>query len=274
MNRIKKTLNPIHNKHKKKRLDLLLCERKLVESRNKAQAVILAHQVIVSDTITGQPVPNHILKPGSVFPENIHIQIKLLCPYVSRGGTKLESALKYWEVNVSDKTCLDIGSSTGGFSDCLLQYGAKKIYAVDVGRGQMHPKLRNDPRVQLEEETHVLMWNPPWKIDRIQNEIPSFITVDVSFLSLKKILSRIPELFNLKLKIQFEILALIKPQLEVGPQFLKKGIVRDPEIRAQCIIEILEYSKNLHYTLIDHFPSPILGMKGNQEEWVYLKFIK
>ena len=216
----------------KKRLDGLLLDRKLVETRSKAQALILAGQVVVEFPPNHtQPTPSEI-KPGSLFPETVNIRIKESCPYVSRGGEKLAFALKHWNISVEGKIVLDVGASTGGFSDCLLQNGAKFIYAMDVGHGQLHPKIRNDARVQVYEKTHILKWVPKWK----KNGVPNFVTIDVSFISLVPVLKSVVEILGAQ---RYSVLALIKPQFEVGQKFLKKGIVKTLQARAQSVDKIV-----------------------------------
>lgn len=209
--------------------------------------------------------PSSALKPGTVLPEDAQIQILSAPKYVSRGGEKLAFAFNHWNVTVKNKICLDVGTSTGGFTDYLLQHGAQKVYAVDVGHGQIHPKLRNDPRVEIYEKTHILKWQPPW-LTSPAKQTPNFFTVDVSFISLKLVLPRIFELFQ----IPIEGLILIKPQFEVGPKYLRKGIVKDVKARAQAIEKIIELVSEYHFELVDHVPCEILGIKGNQEEWLYV----
>lgn len=288
-----------------------MVERKLAESRNKAQAMILAGQVrlaqqnrnhscVMSPESKDKEFPNARptthdlrlpLKPGTLIPENSEIEVKELPRFVSRGGEKLQAALNRWKelksgVSLKDKVCLDIGCSSGGFTDCLLQNGAKKVYAVDVGTGQMHPKLRGDPRVELYEQTHILHWTPPWKKIDTQSSIldsgndhnknqpqaashkpPSLVTLDVSFISLRKVLPKVLEFFTSPLTI----LCLFKPQFEVGARYIRKGIVRDNKIRQEAILKMLDFCEALDLEIIDHFPCPVLGAKGNQEEWIYLR---
>jgi 23S rRNA (cytidine1920-2'-O)/16S rRNA (cytidine1409-2'-O)-methyltransferase len=273
----------------KKRLDILLVERGLAESRNKAQALILAGQVAVKLT-SHISYPTSALKAGTLLDEETEIQILSSPKYVSRGGEKLESALQHWNLSVKNKICWDIGASTGGFTDCLLQHGAAKIYAIDVGIGQLHPKLRHDPRVEVYEKTHILKWQPPWHSllryhtidgqvshpmgrERSQSEghalaIPNFFTVDVSFISLKLVLPKVFELLQTSSGIQG--LILIKPQFEVGAKHLRKGIVKDAKARSQAIQEIVDFVSKYHFKTIDHYPCEIVGTKGNQEEWLYL----
>lgn len=281
-----KTKNPLRSI--KKRLDTLLVERGIAESRDKAERLILAGQIKVKDN------PIH-LKTSSPVQEHAEIEVISLPKYVSRGGEKLEAALNYWKISAQDRICLDIGCSTGGFTDCLLQKGAKKIVAVDVGHGQFHFKLRKNPRISLYEKSHILKWNVPWKT---LEEMPSLIVMDLSFISLTKILKRVHEMLHpnwanhnlaqhslespLDCKISIsttnvgsrektiDLLVLIKPQFESKKKYIKKGILKDQNIRQEIIKKIMDYSKSLGFETKDHFPCPILGIKGNQEEWLYL----
>ncbi|RKX60921.1 MAG: TlyA family RNA methyltransferase [Thermodesulfobacteriota bacterium] len=242
----------------KKRIDKLLVEKGLCESREKAQAIILAGKVWISlDNKNFQ----RITKSGIQVPENVYIRIEESFPYVSRGGLKLEGALKIFNLNVKDYICLDIGASTGGFTHCLLLKGAKKIYALDVGKGQLHYSLRTNPRVIVMEGINARYIKPdhfPEKFD--------LITVDVSFISLKKILPVLPPL----LKNKGKVLALIKPQFEVGPKFVKKGIVRESKLHKKVVDEIWDFSQKLGFKPQGVAESPILGTKGNKEFFILL----
>lgn len=248
------------SKHpKKSRADLVLFERGLVESREKGKALILAGKVFFS--LDGKSF-HRVLKPSQVLPPSAELKIEEEIPYVSRGGFKLEQALNYFEINPSGLICLDVGASTGGFTDCLLQRGAKKVYAVDVGKGLLHPKLRSDPRVIVLEGINARYLSPsqfPEKMD--------LITVDVSFISLKKIL---PALKNL-LKNEGLIIALIKPQFELSPREVKKGIVRDPKLHFKVVNEIWDFAKELGFEPLGVVESPILGAKGNKEFLICLR---
>ena len=245
-------------KFRKVRIDKLLVNRGFCESREKAQALILAGKVWISiDSKNFQ----RIEKPGTLVPENIKIKIEKSLPYVSRGGLKLESALKVFKLDVKNLVCLDIGASTGGFTHCLLLHGAKKIYALDVGKGQLHYSLRLNPQVIVMEGI-----NARYLTANMFPEKFDLITVDVSFISLKKIL---PALISL-LKSKGKILALIKPQFEVGPKFVKKGVVKDPWLHKKVVDEIWEFSKSLGLTPLGVSESPILGSKGNKEFFILL----
>lgn len=243
----------------KKRLDQLLVEKKFCESREKAQALILAKKVLIS--FNGK-IFQTAQKPGTLVPENVKIQIQEEIPYVSRGGLKLEEALRVFDLKVKDWVCLDVGASTGGFTHCLLLKGAQRVYALDVGKGQLHYSLRKDPRVISMEGI-----NARYLKEDMFPEKFDLITVDVSFISLKKIL---PPLVSL-LKEKAYILALIKPQFEVGPKFLKKGVVKDSFLHKKVVDEIWEFAKNLELNPLGVVQSPLLGPKGNKEFFILLK---
>jgi len=237
------------------RIDQLLVKKGLVESRQKAQAIIMAGSVFID----GKPID----KPGMKVSESSEVYLKDILPkYVSRGGLKLESALKEFKVDVSKKVFLDVGASTGGFTDCLLQHGAKKVIAVDVGYGQMHFKLRNDPRVRLLEKTNIRYLAP----EMLNEEIDGAV-IDVSFISLKLVIPPVSRL----LKEHALILALIKPQFEAGRKHVGKGgVVRDPKVHKQVIEEITQFCKDINWEVKGYIPSPILGPKGNREFFIYL----
>jgi 23S rRNA (cytidine1920-2'-O)/16S rRNA (cytidine1409-2'-O)-methyltransferase len=240
---------------RKERLDKLMVEKGLVPSREKAQALIMIGGVKVNGQV--------MRKPGQKIREDALIEIlQPPCPYVSRGGVKLEGAIKGFGINVEGKVCLDVGASTGGFTDCLLQHGAKRVYAVDVGWGQLHWKLRNDPRVICLEKKNI-RYLPK---EEIPEEV-DLVTIDTSFISLKLV---IPAVLKF-LKEKAEILALIKPQFEVGKgEVGKGGVVRDPEKHKRVIEEIRIFSQNLGLHPIGVIESPILGPKGNKEFFIYL----
>lgn len=244
---------------KKIRADLLLVERGLAESREKAKVLILAGKVFYSlDGRNFHPV----LKPSQTLPPSAEFKVEEALPYVSRGGLKLEQALNFFEVDPSGLVCLDVGASTGGFTDCLLQRGAKRVYAVDVGKGLLHPKLRADPRVVVLEGINARYLTPshfPEKMD--------LITVDVSFISLKKVLPALKEL----LKNNGLIIALIKPQFELSSKEVKKGIVRDSKLHFRVVNEIWEFAKDLGFEPLGVVESPILGAKGNKEFLICLR---
>ena len=229
---------------KKTRLDVLLVERGLVPSRQKAQAVIMAGSVFVG----GQRSD----KPGTAVADDAEIEVRgHVMPYVSRGGWKLEKAMKTWPITLQGKICADIGASTGGFTDCMLQNGAEKVYAVDVGYGQLDWKLRNDPRVVCLERTNARYLT--------HEEIPDaldFASIDVSFISLKLIF---PALYEL-LREGGEIACLIKPQFEAGREKVgKKGVVRDASVHQEVLENFLTYAKDNNFTVLGITYSPIRG---------------
>lgn len=240
---------------KKLRLDVLLVQRGLQESRQKAQATIMSGQVFVD----GQRVD----KPGAPVTEDAEIEVKGGLRYVSRGGLKLEKAMALWPVHLEDAVCMDIGASTGGFTDCMLQNCAAKVYAVDVGYGQLAWKLRSDPRVVCLERTNARYLSH----EQIPEE-PDFSSVDVSFISLKLILPAIAGV----LRDGGQVVCLIKPQFEAGKEKVgKKGVVRDPAVHREVLEHFLERAKENNFTVIDITYSPIRGPEGNIE---YLGFLQ
>lgn len=232
----------------------MLVERGLAGSRAKAQALILAGQVKAGDEI--------ILKVGHQIPIEKEISISAGQKYVSRGGEKLEGALDDFKLSPSGLVCVDVGASTGGFTDCLLQRGAKQVIAIDVGKGQLDLSLRNDPRVISLEETHILHVDP----DRF-GSLPSFGVIDASFISLKNILSHVKTL----LAADATLLAMVKPQFEVGAKFLKKGVVRSDEARVAAVDGVIEFAKQQGFYYLGQTPARIKGPKGNQEHFIHLK---
>lgn len=243
----------------KKRLDKILLERNLISSRERARAFIMEGKVLVE----GLPV----LKAGTLIQENAKIELKTNdIPYVSRGGLKLESAIKHFSIDVKDKTAIDVGSSTGGFTDCLLQHGAKKVYCVDVGYGQLAWKLRTDARVHLIERMNIRYLER----EKIPEDI-DIAVIDVSFISLTKVMPKIIEF----LKEEGEIIALIKPQFEVGKgEADKGGIVKDEEKRLRAVEQVRLNLESLPLTTQGIIQSPIAGSKGNIEYLIYLKIKK
>ena len=241
----------------KERLDVLLVKKGLAPSREKAKAVIMAGSVYVD----GQKED----KAGSVFDEeSAQIEVRgHALPYVSRGGLKLEKALQVFPITLTDKICMDIGASTGGFTDCMLQNGAAKVYSVDVGYGQLDWKLRQDERVVCMEKTNFRYMTP--------EDIPDvldFASVDVSFISLDKILTPAYAL----LKEQGEMVALIKPQFEAGREKVgKKGVVRDPKVHEEVIAKIVRHADEVSFEVLDLSYSPIRGPEGNIEYLIHLK---
>lgn len=240
---------------KRERLDKLLVERGLVASREEGRSRILAGEVLVDD----QP----LAKAGSLVDSNALIRMKgKSLPYVSRGGVKLEKALQEFSIEVSDKVVLDVGASTGGFSDCLLAHGARRVYAVDVGYGQLDWKLRNDPRVVVLEKRNIRYLEGEELSDP-----PQIATIDVSFISLRLVLPKVQKL----LTPYGEIVALIKPQFEVGKGKVGKGgVVRSGEEHRRVIEEIKEAAVALKLEVRGVTESPLLGPKGNREFFIYL----
>jgi 23S rRNA (cytidine1920-2'-O)/16S rRNA (cytidine1409-2'-O)-methyltransferase len=239
----------MNGKPKKERLDKLLVERGLVETRTKAQALILAGQVF-SDL-------QRLDKAGQLVASDAPLTIKETMPYVSRGGFKLAAALDQFAVNVTDKVCLDVGASTGGFTDCLLQRGAARVVALDVGHGQLDWRLRNDPRVETREHVNARYLQPADFAERF-----ALVVMDVSFISLTKILPALPAL----LIDEAVIITLIKPQFEVGRDEVGRGgIVRDEAAQQRVVAEICACAESLSWTLRGLMDSPILGMDGNRE---------
>ena len=240
----------------KRRLDVLLVERGLVQSRQRALALILAGEVWVN----GQ----RLVKAGSLVPQDAAIRVTgKKIPYVSRGGLKLEAALQRFDIDVIGLRCLDVGASTGGFTDCLLQHGASHVIAVDVGYGQLHWTLRSDPRVTVIERTNIRHLDAG-----VLGEAVDLACVDVSFISLRIV---IPVVSGF-LKRPGRMVCLIKPQFEVGKGLVGKGgVVRDPSLHRKVIEDLTEAFSALGLRRAGMIPSPILGPKGNQEYLVYLK---
>ena len=240
----------------KERLDVLLVKRNLAASREKAKAIIMSGSVFVD----GQRED----KAGTTFPEDVQIEIKgHTLPYVSRGGLKLEKAIHNFDVTVDGKVCTDVGSSTGGFTDCMLQNGARKVFAIDVGRGQLDWKLRQDDRVVCMEKTNIRYVTP-----EDIGEPVDFSSIDVSFISLTKVLMPIREY----LISNGQIVALIKPQFEAGREKVgKKGVVRDKAVHLEVIEMILQFVTSIHFEILNLDYSPIKGPEGNIEYLVYIR---
>jgi 23S rRNA (cytidine1920-2'-O)/16S rRNA (cytidine1409-2'-O)-methyltransferase len=245
----------------KKRLDLILVEKGLVQSRRKGQALIMAGQILVND----QPVD----KPGTLISDQAQIAVKgEPLKYVSRGGLKLEAAIEFFHLDVVGKVCMDVGASTGGFTDCLLQCGAAHVYAIDVGYGQFSWKLRQDPRVTVIERTNI-RYMPTDRIDRLVD----VVTIDVSFISLKIVIPKIIEILSSWDHTNARIVTLIKPQFEVGKGKVGKGgVVRDENLHTQVIDELTRFFQQLGLTCEPPITSPILGPKGNREFITLLSF--
>ena len=234
---------------KRARLDLLLVERGLFETRSKAQAAVMAGLVLVDGAPAG--------KAGDAVSADADLTLKSdPCPYVSRGGLKLKAALDAFAMDVRGRVCLDVGASTGGFTDCLLQHGAAKVYAIDVGTAQLDSRLKSDPRVVSRENTHARLLRPEWFDPR-----PSLAVADVSFISLTQVLPFIVPC----LEGPRELVVLVKPQFEVGPKLAPKGVVRDPAVRLQAVEKVRAAAAALGLAERGVAESPAKGPKGNVE---------
>ena len=240
----------------KERIDKLLVDRGLADTRTRAQALVLAGQVVAGET--------RVDKPGQLVDVELPLRLKGEAPrYVSRGGLKLEGALDHFQIDVTGLSAMDVGASTGGFTDCLLQRGASRVIALDVGYGQLHPKIRADPRVVVRERVNARALgreDVPFEVD--------LVVVDVSFISLKKVL---PAALSF-LKPQGVLVALVKPQFEGGRgQVGKGGVVRDEKLRRQAIEEIAAFVQAQALTVVGWIDAPIAGPAGNLEALLYAK---
>jgi len=249
------------------RLDRLLVERGLVPSRERGQALILAGRVLVDE--------QKVDKAGAAVASDAAVRILGDdLPYVSRGGLKLAAALAHWHIDVRDRICLDIGASTGGFTDCLLQNGARRVIAVDTGYGQIDAKLRNDVRVRLLEKTNARYLTPDqlWPDDAAREPI-AFIAMDVSFISATLVLPAVIACVRASGTAQFELVVLVKPQFEAGrEQVGKGGIVRDPEAQQAAVRKVAQAVEELGGCALEHIDSPILGAEGNREFLLHARF--
>ncbi len=249
----------------KMRLDLLLVERGLAQSRERARALILAGRVLVAEGKGEQKID----KPGSSVRQDA--AIRMLgddMPFVSRGGLKLEAALDHWKIDVNGRACLDVGASTGGFTDCLLQRGAAHITSIDTGFGQIAMKLRNDPRVRLIERTNARLLEPD-SLEEDQKK--TLLVIDVSFISVTLLLGPVfaaaPSLA--------EAVILVKPQFEAGREHVGKGgIVRDPQAHELAVNKVAECVRSLGWHVVGTIPSPITGAEGNKEFLLYAERAK
>ncbi|MCS7011607.1 MAG: TlyA family RNA methyltransferase [Anaerolineales bacterium] len=251
----------------KKRLDVLLVERGLVETRAKAQALVMAGEVRVDGEVE--------YKPSALVDAEAPLDLEAAPRFVSRGGEKLEAALKRFPVQVAGRVCADVGASTGGFTDCLLQRGAARVYAIDVGKGLLHWKLRSDPRVVVMEETNARY------LERLPEPV-ALVTVDASFISLKLLLPVIkgwfdfsspsPPSFEGEQSERGEIIALIKPQFEAGRKEAAqhKGVIRNPAVHRAVLTEVLTFAQRQGFVVRGLLRSPILGPKGNVEFLAWL----
>lgn len=238
----------------KERLDVLLVKKGLFSSRERARASIMAGEIFIDN--------QRVDKCGERVKESSNIEFKgEKLPFVSRGGLKLQKAVKNFSIDLKDKTCLDIGASTGGFTDCMLQSGAKKVFSVDVGYGQFAWKLRTDPRVVCMERTNVRYLKP-----EDVGELADFASIDVSFISLKKV---VPAVLNL-LNASGRIMSLIKPQFEAGREKVgKKGVVREKSTHEEVVKEVAEFVQEQNVKIIALDYSPIKGPEGNIEYLIY-----
>lgn len=250
------------------RLDKLLVDRALVQSRERAHALILAGRVLVGAV---EGAEQRIDKPGTPIDDTA--SVRLLgddLKFVSRGGLKLEKALDHWAIDVAGKPCMDIGASTGGFTDCMLQRGASSVMAIDTGYGQIAQKLRSDPRVSLMERTNARLLTP-FSLAEIK---PAFFAMDVSFISATLVLPAVLNALATPDQLwQGSIVLLIKPQFEAGRENVGKGgIVRDPAARQLAITRVTECAKSLGASGLDLIDSPIRGMEGNHEYLLHATF--
>ena len=242
----------------RERLDVILLNKGLFPSRQFAQSHIMRGLVLVDGKV--------VTKAGTFVKDESKIEVLPDTQnYVGRGGIKMEKPLKEFNINPVDRVCLDIGASTGGFTDCLLQNGAKLVYAIDVGYGQLEEKLRKDPRVINIEKTNVRYLTPD-VLYHENKEIADLAVIDVSFISLLKILEPVRNL----LKPEKEIIALIKPQFEAGPKYVRKGVIRSEDIHEKVLAEVSEAIKLMGFNIINLIESPIKGRKGNKEFFIYL----
>lgn len=250
-------MGPHGSRPKKHRLDEFLVSQGIVSTLQKAQSLILQGQVLVNE----EP----ILKAGNPVGEDVVIRLRNLpAPFVSRGGEKIQAALDYFQISLEGSVAIDVGSSTGGFTDCMLQRGARLVYAVDVGRNQLDFRLRQDPRVVVREETHAKDLQA-----KDFNPLPSFAALDLSFISLRLVLKSVVQVLN----PPFQVLALVKPQFELSREYVEKGgVVRSPEHQLEAVKLVADYATAIGLTVVGSFASPIRGQKkGNQEHFICLK---
>lgn len=240
----------------KERLDVLLVKGGFAESREKAKAIIMSGNVFINNCRED--------KAGSTFDENTVIEVRgNTLKYVSRGGLKLEKAMANFDVTIDGKTCMDVGASTGGFTDCMLQNGAVKVYSIDVGHGQLAWKLRQDSRVICMEKTNVRYVTR----EDVKDEI-DFSSIDVSFISLTKVLVPVRNL----LKSDGQVVCLIKPQFEAGREKVgKKGVVRDKKVHVEVIEMVVDFAKSIGFNVLNLDFSPIKGPEGNIEYLLHIE---
>jgi len=249
------------------RVDLLLVERGLAESRSQAQRLVMAGQVRAGGQV--------VSKPSSTVRSDVLIEVDQRPPFVSRGGEKLHAALQAFDLKIAGKICADVGASTGGFTDCLLQHGAAKVYAIDVGQGILHWKLRQDPRIVVMEDCNARY------LDRLPEAI-DFVTIDASFISLKVLLPVIKYWFPtlppiphpLQTIVVGEAIILIKPQFEAGRSEVSRGegVIRNPAIHRQILLDVLSFAQDQGWNVRSLMRSPLLGPKGNTEFLAWLDY--
>jgi 23S rRNA (cytidine1920-2'-O)/16S rRNA (cytidine1409-2'-O)-methyltransferase len=242
---------------KKQRIDLLLVSKNLVSSRSKAQALIMAGQVFYDENYS-----NKVMKPGEFVSSEQELFVKEKLPYVGRGGQKLKGAIDDFQISLKGLTVLDVGASTGGFTDCALKEGAKKVYALDVGKSLLDYGLREDFRVEVIENCNFRYVDPS-----IFKEQIDFVTIDVSFISIQNIL---PNAFEMLSK-GGRVLALVKPQFEAGKGMTVKGIVKDDNMRKEILKDTVFFAEKLGFETIDIGDSKLKGAKGNLESFIYLR---
>jgi len=238
----------------KQRLDTALAQRKITASRSQSESWIKMGKVIVDGRV--------VTKPGYFVGPNTDIELKVETQYVSRAGLKLASVVDILKLDFNGKVVLDVGSSTGGFTDYVLRQGAKKVYAIDVGTDQLHPTLRADKRIELHEKTDIR--------DFYMNEMPDIIVIDVSFISLRQIL---PHIYNHLSNAQTQIVAMVKPQFEAGKDQTNKGVIKNDAIRRQILKDFEDWSHN-YFVIQNKRDSDIAGAKGNQERFYLLSPLK
>jgi len=243
----------------KRRIDQLLVDRGLAESRHQAQALLLAGQVMAG----GQKVE----KPGKTVDGDVEIRLLRQLRFVSRAGAKLEAALDHFQIDVAGRVCADLGASTGGFTDCLLQRGARSVHAFDVGKGQLAWKLQSDARVVVRDGFNVR--------NLVAGDLPeglSFVCMDLSFISQTKVLAPLGEALAARSAADVDVLTLVKPQFEAGRgEVGKGGIVRDPEVRRRTLDEVSAFAAACGYRVLGSIPSPLPGAEGNVEFLLHLR---
>jgi len=250
----------------KRRIDLLLVERGFAESRHKAQALLLAGQIMVGE--------QKVEKPGQLVDPEAEIRVLRQIPFASRAGAKLQAALDLFRISVAGRVCSDLGASTGGFTDCLLQNGASRVYAFDVGKGQLAWKLRSDSRVVVRDEFNVRSLSPA----DLPQEV-TFVCMDLSFISVTKVLPAVKNSLSFAKEgcqgATADVIVLVKPQFEVGKgEVGKGGIVRDPAKRIHALETVEEFARQTGFQVLGSIPSPLAGARGNLEFLLHLQLVK